>query len=414
MKCSSSEDRRSTLERSNPPRNYEHAPLLADRFESDVHLLRGGPRRPFAHLRSGLLAGPAQMTLMTTAPAACSFAFALRSCKTGWALNHFPRKSDNETKTQTMRTKQLHYFITALCALSSFVATCGAATPPYSENFNAYVTGDTPVTNFTEVSTFDWTIVSSFSGNAYQNAISATVPGIGFAAGTASSAEIDFPSLATSAFTISTSFRIDTLTATSVDPSGNAFIGLVARAADGTVASSSADRYQVSYYLDGATGIPAGKLYLTERNLFFGDGLGGALSTGTLPIVLGDIYTLTLTGTPSGGSLAVSATLTDTTSSSSITVAATDSANILTGSFFGYLDAVRVQDGGTTAINVDFDNFSAAVPEPTTVVLFMLGCAALAARRLRRIGRSVLIRLAPKSSMQPLRVAPSLRSGYHR
>lgn len=74
MKCSSNEDRRSTLERSKRPKNHEHAPLLADRFEPDVRRLRGGSRRPFAHLRSGLLAGPAQMTLMTTAPAACLFA----------------------------------------------------------------------------------------------------------------------------------------------------------------------------------------------------------------------------------------------------------------------------------------------------------------------------------------------------
>jgi hypothetical protein len=279
-----------------------------------------------------------------------------------------------------MKTKQLQHFITTICAIGAFIATSGAATTPYFEDFESYATGDTAVPNFTEVSTTDWTIVS---GKAYQNAISVTVPP-GSVAGTASSAAIDFPSLATSGFTISTSFRIDTLTATSVDPSGNAFIGLVARAADGIYAASGADRYEVSYYLDGDTGIPAGKLYLTERNVFFGDGLGGALSAGTLAIVLGDIYSLTLTGTPSGGSLAVSATLTDTTSSSSITVAATDSANILTGSFFGYSDFVRVQTGGTTAINVDFDNFSASVPEPTTAVLFMFACAALAARRLRK------------------------------
>lgn len=283
-----------------------------------------------------------------------------------------------------MKTQQLQRLITTICAIGAFIATSRAATTPYSEGFESYATGDTPVTNFTEISTTDWTIVSpSFSGKAYQNAISVTVPP-GSVAGTASSAAIDFPSLATSGFTISTSFRIDTLTATSVDPSGTAFIGLVARAADGIYAGSGADRYEVSYYLDGDTGIPAGKLYLRETNLFFGDGLGGVLSAGTLAIVLGDIYSLTLTGTPSGGSLAVSATLTDTTSSSSITVAATDSANILTGSFFGYSDFVRVQTGGTTAINVDFDNFSASVPEPTTGVLFMFACAALAARRLRK------------------------------
>jgi hypothetical protein len=245
-------------------------------------------------------------------------------------------------------------------------AATGAATTPYFENFDGYALGDTPVADFTELSTADWTIVSpSISGQGYQNAIGQTVPGPGWAAGQASSSAIDLPSLASSAFSISTTFRIDSLTTTSVDPSGFAYIGLAARAADGIYASTGADRYQVSYYLDGATGfppIPAGKLYLTEKHLGFGDGLVGTLSTGTLAIVLGDTYSLTLTGTPSGGSLDVSATLTDLTTSGSISVAETDSGTILGGSFFGYLDSVRVQDGGTTAINVDFDNFSASVP----------------------------------------------------
>jgi hypothetical protein len=287
-----------------------------------------------------------------------------------------------------MRTKQLRRFFTTIFAIGAFITTSGAATTPYFESFEGYALGDTAVTNFTELSTADWTIVSpSISGQGYQNAIGQTVSGPGFAAGQASSSAIDLPSLASSAFSTSTSFRIDSLTATSVDPSGFAYVGLAARATDNIYASTGADRYQVSYYLDGATGfpsIPAGKLYLTEINSSFGDGLGGAISTGTLAIVLGDTYTLTLTGTPSGGSLDVSATLTDLNTSSSISLAATDSANILGGSFFGYMDSVRVQDGGTTAINVDFDNFSASVPEPATGVLFLFACAAFAARQLRK------------------------------
>lgn len=264
-----------------------------------------------------------------------------------------------------------------LLLLILFLAGCGGGDsepePPTApalkdEDFESYVVGDATVTDFTEVSTADWTIYEpSFSGKAYQNAISVTSSGSGIAAGQNSSAEIDLPSLATSGFKISTSFRINTLTATSLDPSDRASIGLVARAADDSVASSSASRYEVRYILNDipvSSSPPAGKLYLSETNIFSGsgDGLGGAISTGTLAIVLGDIYTLTLTGTPSGGALAVSATLTNTTSSSSITVAATDSADILTGSFFGYLNSVYVQEGGTTAINVDFDNFSASVP----------------------------------------------------
>ncbi|MBK7147082.1 MAG: hypothetical protein IPH76_18515 [Xanthomonadales bacterium] len=59
-----------------------------------------------------------------------------------------------------------------------------------------------------------------------------------------------------------------------------------------------------------------------------------------------------------GGSLAITATLVDITGGGSITVSATDGANVLTGSYFGYSNFVRVQDGGATAINVDFDAFS--------------------------------------------------------
>ena len=59
-----------------------------------------------------------------------------------------------------------------------------------------------------------------------------------------------------------------------------------------------------------------------------------------------------------GGSLKLKARLTDTTSSSAIMVLDTDSANILGGSFFGYFNHVRVEDGGTVAINADFDDFT--------------------------------------------------------
>ena len=63
----------------------------------------------------------------------------------------------------------------SLLALNSF-----AATPPYSETFEGYATGNTAVTNFTEVSTGAWTIVSpSISGKGYEDAISAFSSGTG-------------------------------------------------------------------------------------------------------------------------------------------------------------------------------------------------------------------------------------------
>src|SRR5438093_2321379 len=93
-------------------------------------------------------------------------------------------------------------------------------------------------------------------------------------AGENSSAVVEFPDLATSSFTISTSFRIDTLMLSGADINNTAVIGLTARAADSTPASSGADRYQVSYFLDDdGVGHPTGRLYLQEQNLFFGDSL---------------------------------------------------------------------------------------------------------------------------------------------
>ena len=185
---------------------------------------------------------------------------------------------------------------------------------PYSEDFDSYVVGDTPVTNFTEESTLVWTIVApSFSGQAYQNEISVFSPGPGVSAGENSSAVVDFPGLAASSFFLSTSFVIDSLTLDGSDPNNTAFIGLVARAADASPASSGGDRYQVSYFLDDdGLGHPTGRLYLSEHNLFFGDSLN-ELSATALPVTLGDIYTLAFEGRIVGGSLKFKATLTDTT-----------------------------------------------------------------------------------------------------
>jgi len=76
-------------------------------------------------------------------------------------------------------------------------------------------------------------------------------------------------------------------------------------------------------------------------------------------VVVGDLYTFSVEGRVSGGSLLLRAKLTDTTTSHSISVSATDSANVLGGSFFGYFNNVRVKDGGTVTINADVDDFFA-------------------------------------------------------
>jgi hypothetical protein len=271
---------------------------------------------------------------------------------------------------------------TTAFALVAFQAT--AATPPYSENFDSYAAGDTPVTNFTETSTAAWTVASpSYSGGAYQNALSVVSSGVSVASAENASAAIAFPDLASSSFLLSTTFRIDERTINGNDNNNTATVGLFARGADATPATSDSDRYQVSYYLDAdGMGHPVGRLWLREVNLTYGDSLN-QVSTTALPIVIGDIYQLSLTGAASAGSLALTATLTNTTAGTSITVTDTDGANLLAGSNFGYFNHVFVEDSGNVALNVDFDNLAVAVPEPGTITLLTAALAALATFRRR-------------------------------
>ena len=264
-----------------------------------------------------------------------------------------------------MKTNQIQLFGLTLGLAFLSLLRAGAATPSYLEDFESYAIGDTPVTNFTEVDTDRWTIVApSFSSQGYQNDISVFSPGIGVSAGENSSALVEFPTLAASNFYLATDFVIDSLVLDGLDPNNTAFISLVARGADGSLASSGGDRYQVSYYLDDdGLGHPTGRLYLSEHNLFFGDSLN-KLSARALPVTPGNVYTMIFEGKVVGGTLQVRGTLMDVTASTAIVVVGTDSANILGGSYFGYFNNVRVEDGGTVALNADFDNFNAARRRP--------------------------------------------------
>jgi hypothetical protein len=280
--------------------------------------------------------------------------------------------------------KAILQFIVSV-SLSLIALHASAAPIPYFEDFEGYASGDTAVTNFTEVATGAWTIVApSYSGKAYQDAISVFSSGVGIVAGENSSAGISFPDIASSSFLISTTFRIDSLTVTGADVNNTATIGLFARGADAIPASSNADRYHVSYFLDDdGLGHVTGRLWLREVNVFFGDSLN-EVSAASLPITFGDIYQLTLSGAATGGSIAFTAMLTNVTTSSSISVSDTDGANLLTGSNFGYFNHVRVEDGGTVSLNADFDAFTVAVPEPATGILLVAAYAALFVRRRHR------------------------------
>ncbi|RIK77789.1 MAG: hypothetical protein DCC67_12270 [Planctomycetota bacterium] len=250
-----------------------------------------------------------------------------------------------------------------------------AATVPYFESFEGYPEGDTAVANFTEVSTGRWVLAPSYSGQAYENAASVTSAGVGFSVTTNSSAGIEFPALASSSFSMSTTFRIDSLTLSGADPNNTATIGLFARSATVNPAATGSDRYQVSYFLDeDGLGHPVGRLWLREINLFFSDSLN-ELSSASLPVTLGDVYKLTFSGVDSGSSVALAATLTNLTTMSSISVSDVDGANVLSHGFFGYQNHVHVEDGGTVAMNADFDDFTMVIPEPGAAWFGLVGMA---------------------------------------
>ena len=260
-----------------------------------------------------------------------------------------------------------------------------AATAPYFEGFDGYAAGDTTVANFTEAPTSLWLIESpSYSGNAYEAGASVFSSGTGVAVGQNLSAGIDFPALGSSSFSMSTTFRIDTLTLAGSDAANTVTFGLFARSAGIDPAFTNWDRYQVTYFLDSdASGHATGKLWLRENNLFFGDSLN-EISVGTMPVSLGDIYQLTFAGVDSGGSLALTATITNLNTAASISVSDTDGSNLLAHTNFGYINLAYVEDGGTVAFNADFDNFSMVVPEPAAITLLATALATTCLLRLRR------------------------------
>ncbi|MCC6494370.1 MAG: hypothetical protein IT424_15265 [Pirellulales bacterium] len=274
--------------------------------------------------------------------------------------------------------------VAAAGALMIWAASAAPAAPvPYSEGFEGYATGDTAVANFTETAPEAWGVASpSYSGQAYENVSSVFSSGPGFAVLENSSAGIAFPALGSSTFSMSTTFRIDSLTLAGSDPNNTATIGLFARSATVNPAATGSDRYHVSYSLDDdGLGHATGRLWLREVNLFFSDSLN-ELSAAALPVTLGDVYRMSFSGVESGGSVALSASLINLSTSARIDVTDADSSHLLSHSYFGYFNHVRVEDGGTVSLNADFDDFSMVIPEPEALAFALAaGVVAIAVRR---------------------------------
>ena len=244
------------------------------------------------------------------------------------------------------------------------VATLPAGTTPFFDSFDSYsLPGDPTPTGFTEETSGQWTVQPAGGGQDYQNDISAT--GSMFSAlSVTSSSGVGFPALPGNAFTMSTNFTVDTLLV-SGSPLSTAFVGFAVLATDPNYAFTSNPRYQVSYVLDDDGTNPTGKLVLSEFNT--GDNTIDAASAAALPVATGILYTLTASGSYSGGNLTLSATLSST--DGSISVSDVDTVGVLTGTNYGYLDRVFATGaGGVSSLNVDYDNFS-VVPEPNGLIL---------------------------------------------
>lgn len=259
------------------------------------------------------------------------------------------------------------WLVSLLCCLSGpwCCTPSHAAAPPYFEDFEGYAEGPASVANLSTLPTGDkWEIVgSSYSGKALRNRV-ALLSG-GSAGALRSSAALEFPDLASSAFHMSTTFRVDV----AAGAAGNfVSVGMAARATGNALAD--VEGYHLSYILDGTLDRPTGRLFLRETHFSVPASTNlNWWSASALPVTLGDVYQMELAGTPTGETLALRALLTNLTSGGSLMLSTIDEANILTGPHFGYLNRTEVVINGRAFLTVDMDQLSVQIPEPSGAAL---------------------------------------------
>ncbi|GHC09742.1 PEP-CTERM sorting domain-containing protein [Cerasicoccus arenae] len=243
--------------------------------------------------------------------------------------------------------------IRTLPAIAVLLATAStnAVVLGYSNNFS------TSVADFTETTDVQWTLGSGVYTNAF------TAGGA-----TASSATVNVTDLGPvgTDWSISTTFSISTL------ESGMTF-GFGALGTNTAFSGGAGNPY---YLADVNT---AGSVRILEIASSPAD-LGGTKTS--LPdggLQTDTNYTMTLSGTYSGGTLTMDLSITDGVNIGSV-IGATD-ASSLTGQNFGFRN--RIPNAGT--YSVSYDNFS-IVPEPGSAALIMSACVGmlLMMRRRRR------------------------------
>ena len=256
----------------------------------------------------------------------------------------------------------------SLASLLLVAASASAATAPFSESFETYVVGDFPVGEFTENNSSIYTIVADAIGadQNYQALVTSASGGVN------GSAAVAFPGLAGSNFTVSTRFRIDSFTTASTSTL-NLGLGVLGTSAD----FSTGSQYRILFTVSSASAGEPGTINIQENGTTFASQVRGS----SIGVVLDTEYLLSLTGTYTGGTIALSATATRLDTMASTTTTVTD-ATPPSGQFFGYRTAVNAV-GGSVSEDIEYDNFS-VVPEPASAMLGCLGMSLAFASRRRR------------------------------
>jgi hypothetical protein len=251
----------------------------------------------------------------------------------------------------------------AATSLIGLAATAGAATIPFSQNFDTLGTGNTAVPNFTESNTAAMTIEADGAGKDYQASISGTSGAVNV------SAAVQLTNAVGNAFSISTQMTVDAVSG-STGSTINSGLGLFSDQAN----FSSGSQYRLLFTSFSSSN--TGKLTLTEHAT--SSGLTGTLTSGSsISGFVGKVLTLTANISYNASNhLLINASITDGTTT--LNVSGTDTSP-RSGQYFGYRTALNAVNG-TASINVDYDEFS-VVPEPASLGLMAMGGLLLGRRR---------------------------------
>ena len=262
----------------------------------------------------------------------------------------------------------IRYLTIVGCVITS--AAAFAVDAPYSDNFDSYANGSSP-NNFVTQTTgggvvwgAGWNVQNpSGTAGAYSSSI--------FGDFANSSSAMSIANLSQTDFMLTTTFVVNSFSA----QPGSLHIIRVGLGALGSASGFANSGYALTYEIlsSGAAEPPAGSLALFSSQ-------GGGVSNTNLPVSLGTTYSMSLIGTYSGSGLLLTGTLSDGNNSIS---ASSLMSNPEQGTQFGYYGFAAGQTNRAVSVNVSYDNFNIAVPEPQILSLLVITFAALGISRIK-------------------------------